>query len=192
MNCRSHQISETVTRSNVGTNITPRSQQLVLINQRGCRIVSLKYVRNMCFYVFSLSLSQRVVCGCRPTLFWCWPTLAHTLILSLCLSTTLPFSLSFKRCCDIFMIIIEIQDSIVFGCSHFIKVALIRKKVVCDVIQCAKLIITHFELTETIIKILYYFNYFAFRQTCNCGMQKKVGHIQLWNMWGSLYEVKNV
>ncbi len=33
-------------------------------------------------------------------LLQCRPTLAHTLSLSLCLSATLPFSLSFKRCCD--------------------------------------------------------------------------------------------
>ncbi len=97
MNCRIHQISETVIRSSVGTNIIPKSQQLWLINQRGRLIVSLKYVRNMCFYVFSLSLSQRVVCGCRLTLFRCRPTLAHTLILSLCLSATLPFFLPFKK-----------------------------------------------------------------------------------------------
>jgi hypothetical protein len=33
-------------------------------------------------------------------LLQCRPTLAHTLPLSLCLSTTLSCSLSFKRCCD--------------------------------------------------------------------------------------------
>jgi hypothetical protein len=53
---------------------------------------------------------------------------SHTHSFSLSVSP-LPW-LSFfplKRCCDIFVVIIEIQDSIVFGCSHFIKVALIRK-----------------------------------------------------------------
>jgi hypothetical protein len=43
----------------------------------------------MCFHVFSLSLSQRVVCGCWPTLSRCRPTLAHTLTLSLSLSVSL-------------------------------------------------------------------------------------------------------
>ena len=53
---------------------------------------------------------------------------AHTLSLSVSVSP-LP-GLSFfplKRRCAAIMIIIEIQDSVVFGCSHFIKVALIRK-----------------------------------------------------------------
>ena len=52
---------------------------------------------------------------------------AHTLALSVSVSP-LP-GLSFfplKRRCAAIMIIIEIQDSVVFGCSHFIKVALIR------------------------------------------------------------------
>ena len=52
---------------------------------------------------------------------------AHTLALSVSVSP-LP-GLSFfplKRCCAAVVVIIEIQDSFVFGCSHFIKVALIR------------------------------------------------------------------
>ncbi len=60
MNCRSHQISETVIRSNVGTNIVPRSQQLVLINQRGCRIVSLN-LSAICVSMCSLSPSLSVL-----------------------------------------------------------------------------------------------------------------------------------
>jgi len=52
---------------------------------------------------------------------------AHTLTLSVSVSP-LP-GLSFfplKRRCATVMMIIEIQDSIVFGCSHFISVALTR------------------------------------------------------------------
>jgi len=52
---------------------------------------------------------------------------AHTLALSVSVSP-LP-GLSFfplKRRCAAVIIIIEIQDSIVFGCSHFISVALTR------------------------------------------------------------------
>ncbi len=53
-----------------------------------------------------------------------WPTLTHTLALSLCLSGCLlsplffPFDIKtlFPDC----LIIIEIQDFTVFGCSHFI------------------------------------------------------------------------
>jgi hypothetical protein len=66
LNCRIHQISETVTRSNVGTNIIPKSQQLLLINQRGRRIVSLKICPQ---YVFlcALSLSLPPCCLWLPT-----------------------------------------------------------------------------------------------------------------------------
>ncbi len=103
----------------MGTNIAPRSQQILLINQRGRRIVSPKYVCNMCFYVFSLSLSQRVVCRCWPTLFRCRPTLAHTLTLALCLSATLPFSLPFKRCCDALIGINRNTDFSLFSAYHF-------------------------------------------------------------------------
>jgi hypothetical protein len=62
LNCRIHQISETVTRSNVGTNIIPKSQQLLLINQRGHRIVSLKICPQYVFLcALSLSLSPTVL-----------------------------------------------------------------------------------------------------------------------------------
>ncbi len=60
MNCRSHQISETVIRSIVGTNIDPRSQQLVLINQRGRRILSLD-MSAICVSMCSLSPSLSVL-----------------------------------------------------------------------------------------------------------------------------------
>ncbi len=54
MNCRSHQISETVIRLIVGTNIAPRSQRLVLINQRGRHILSLD-MSAICVSMCSLS-----------------------------------------------------------------------------------------------------------------------------------------
>jgi hypothetical protein len=50
-----------------------------------------------------------------------------------------------KRCCATVVVIIEIQDSFVFGCSHFIKVALIRnlfakcQKILKKTIYCLKL-----------------------------------------------------
>ena len=55
---------------------------------------------------------------------------AHTLALSVSVSPLpcLPFS-PLKRRCAAVIIIIEIQDSFVFGCSHFISVALTRKNI---------------------------------------------------------------
>ena len=53
----------------------------------------------------------------------------HAPTLSLSVSVSLLPGLSFfplKRRCAAVIIIIEIQDSIVFGCSHFISVALTR------------------------------------------------------------------
>ena len=55
----------------------------------------------MCSLPLSLSLSQRVVVDAN----WRYHGVGlhshtHSLSLSLCLSATLPFSLSFKRCCD--------------------------------------------------------------------------------------------
>ncbi len=55
-----------------------------------------------------------------------WPTLALTRSLSLSLRVTVFFPFHIKTYLPQFSSIIEIQDSIVFGCSHFIKVALIR------------------------------------------------------------------
>jgi hypothetical protein len=52
---------------------------------------------------------------------------AHTLALSISVSPLPCLSLfPLKRRCAAVIIIIEIQDSIVFGCSHFISVALTR------------------------------------------------------------------
>ena len=126
MNCRSHQISETVIRSIVGTNIAPRSQQLVLINQRGRRILSFN-MSAICVSMCSLSPSLSVLFVDADRRYSGVDLHSHTHSFSLSVSP-LP-CLSFfplKRCCDTLVIIIEIQDSIVFGCSHFIKVALIR------------------------------------------------------------------
>ncbi len=65
---------------------------------------------------------------------------AHALALSISVSPLpcLPFS-PLKRRCAAVMIIIEIQDSFVFGCSHFIKVALIRNKVRSLPLECSPL-----------------------------------------------------
>jgi hypothetical protein len=83
----------------------------------------------MCFYVLSLSLSLSVLLWMLTDAVVSIEPHSHShSSLSLCLSATLPFPLPFKRCCDTGIIIIEIQDSVVFGCSHFIKVALIRKR----------------------------------------------------------------
>jgi hypothetical protein len=60
LNCRSHQISETVIRSIVGTNIAPRSQRLVLINQRGRHILSID-MSAICVSMCSLSPSLSVL-----------------------------------------------------------------------------------------------------------------------------------
>ena len=127
LNCCIHQISETIIRSNVGTDINPKSQQLLLINQRG---------RHICFsqicpqYVFLcvLSLPLSACCLWLPTdaIPVSTYTRTHTHSLSVSLLPCLSF-FPLKRCCDTFMVIIEIQDSIVFSCSHFISVALTRK-----------------------------------------------------------------
>jgi hypothetical protein len=84
----------------MGTNIFPESHQISLINQRGRRIVSSHYVYQMCFYVLSPSLSLSVLLWMLTDAVAVSAYTRHTLILSLCLSATLPLSLSFKRCCD--------------------------------------------------------------------------------------------
>ncbi len=98
------------------TNIAPRSQRLVLINQRGRHILSLIRCSQ---YVFPCVLFLRVVCGCWPMLSRCRPTLADTLPLSLCLSATLPCSLPFKRCCDTVLMINRNTDFSQHSSYHF-------------------------------------------------------------------------
>ena len=76
----------------------------------------------------SLSLSAVLIVAADPRYLGV-DLHAHTLALSISVSP-LP-GLSFfplKRRCAAVMIIIEIQDSFVFGCSHFISVALTQNK----------------------------------------------------------------
>ena len=88
----------------------------VLINQR-CRLV----------IIISKCVSTHVVCGCRPTLPSALAyTRTHMLSHSLSLRVSVFISFHIKTHLPQMSIIIEIQDSIVFGCFHFIKVALIR------------------------------------------------------------------
>ena len=111
----------------MGTNIPHESQQLLLINQRGRRIcLSEICVPSVYLCVLYLSLSAVLFVAADPRYLGV-DLHAHTLALSISVSP-LP-GLSFfplKRRCAAVIIIIEIQDSFVFGCSHFIKVALIR------------------------------------------------------------------
>jgi len=103
----------------VGTNIAPRSQQMLLINQRGRRIVSPKYVCNMCFYVcFSLPHSACCLWMLTDAIPGSTYTRTHT-PLSLCLSATLPFSLPFKRCCDTGLMINRNTDFSQLSSYHF-------------------------------------------------------------------------
>jgi hypothetical protein len=88
----------------------------VLIDQR-CRLL----------IIISKCVSTHGVCGCRPTLPSALAyTRTHTLSLSLSLRVTVFFPFHIKTYLPQLSSVIEIQDSIVFGCSHFIKVALIR------------------------------------------------------------------
>ena len=90
----------------------------VLINQR-CRLVK----------IISKCVSTHGVCGCRPTLPSALAyTRTHTLSHSLSLRVSVFFLFHIKTYLLQLSSIIEIQDSIVFGCSHFIKVALIRNE----------------------------------------------------------------
>ncbi len=91
----------------------------MLIDQR-CRLL----------IIISKCVSTHVVCGCRPTLPSVLAyTRTHTLFHSLSLRVSVFISFHIKTHLPQMSSIIEIQDSIVFGCSHFIKVALIRKLV---------------------------------------------------------------
>ena len=88
----------------------------VLINQR-CRLV----------IIISKCVSTHVVCECRPTLPSALAyTRTHTLSHSLSLRVSVFISFHIKTHLPQMSIIIEIQDSFVFGCSHFITVALTR------------------------------------------------------------------
>jgi hypothetical protein len=107
------QISEINIRSTMGTLICKCSQTSLLIDQR-CRIsIISKCVSIPCLFV---DVDRRYL---RRR-----PTLAHTRALSLCLSgcllSPLFFLFDIKTLFPDCLIIIEIQDSIVFGCSHFI------------------------------------------------------------------------
>ncbi len=107
------QISEINIRSTVGTLICKCSQTSSLIDQRCCPSIISKCVSIPPLFV---DVDQHYL---RRR-----PTLAHTHALSLCLSGCLlsplffPFDIKtlFPDC----LIIVEIQDSVVFGCSHFI------------------------------------------------------------------------
>jgi len=69
--------------------------------------------KQMCFYPRCLWMSTDATLGAGLH--------SHTHSFSLSVSPLPCLSLfPLKRCCDTLMIIIEIQDSIVFGCSHFI------------------------------------------------------------------------
>jgi len=82
----------------------------VLINQR-CRLV----------IILSKCVATHVVCECRPTLPSALAyTRTHSLSLSRSLRVTVFFSFHIKTYLSLASIISEIQDSIVFGCSHFI------------------------------------------------------------------------
>jgi len=96
--------------------ILKHSQTSVLIDQR-CRLI----------IIISKCVSTHVVCGCRLTLPSALAyTRTHKLSHSLSLRVSVFISFHIKTHLPQMSIIIEIQDSIVFGCSHFIKVALIR------------------------------------------------------------------
>ncbi len=115
----------------MGTNISHESQQLLLINQRGRRIC-LSEICSPYVYLCALYLSLSIVLFVAADPRYLGVDLhEHTHSLSVSVSP-LP-GLSFfplKRRCAAVVVIIEIQDLFVFGCSHFIKVALIRKKFV--------------------------------------------------------------
>jgi hypothetical protein len=71
--------------------------------------------------IISKCVSTQGVCGCRPTLpsaLAYTRTLTLSLFLSLCVFVLFPFDI--KTHLPQIMIIIEIQDSVVFSCSHFI------------------------------------------------------------------------
>ncbi len=70
--------------------------------------------------IISKCVSTHGVCGCRPTLSSALAyTRTHTLALFLSLRLFALFPFDIKTYLPQMLIIIEIQDSIVFGCSHF-------------------------------------------------------------------------
>ncbi len=107
----SNQISELKYQAQiVGTLSGDHSQTSVLIDQR-CRPM----------IIISKCVSTHVVCGCRPTLSSALAyTRTHTLSHSLSLRVFVFFPFDIKTHLPQMFISIEIQDSIVFGCSHFI------------------------------------------------------------------------
>jgi hypothetical protein len=95
----------------VGTHSGDHSQTSALIDQR-CRLL----------IIISKCVSTHGVCGCRPTLPSALAyTRTHTLSHSLSLRVPIFFSFHIKSYLPLASIIIEIQDSIVFGCSHFYR-----------------------------------------------------------------------
>jgi hypothetical protein len=94
----------------VGTLSGEHSQRSVLIDQR-CRPM----------IIISKCVSTHGVCGCRPTLPSALAyTRTHTLSRFLSLHVFVLFPFDIKTHLPQMLIIIEIQDSVVFGCSHFI------------------------------------------------------------------------
>jgi hypothetical protein len=94
----------------VGTHSGDHSQTSVLIDQR-CRLL----------IIISKCVSTHSVCGCRPTLPSALAyTRTHTLSQSLSLRVSVFFPFHIKTHLPQLSSFIEIQDSIVFGCSHFI------------------------------------------------------------------------
>ncbi len=94
----------------MGTLPGEHSQTSSLINQRCCPII-----------IISKCVSTHGVCGCRPTLPSALAyTRTHTLSLSLSLRVFVLFPFDINTHLPQMLIIIEIQDSFVFGCSHFI------------------------------------------------------------------------
>ncbi len=111
-----HQISKTVIRLIVRTNIAPRSQRLVLINQRGRHILSSKDAYNMCFHVFSFCVlfvdADRRYPGVDLH--------SHTHSLSLSVSPLPCLSLfQLKRCCDTGLMINRNTDFSQLSSYHF-------------------------------------------------------------------------
>jgi hypothetical protein len=94
----------------VGTLSGEHSQTSSLIDQR-CRPM----------LIISKCVSTHGVCGCRPTLSSALAyTRTHTLSHSLSLRVFVFFPFDIKTHLPQMLDIIEIQYSVVFGCSHFI------------------------------------------------------------------------
>ncbi len=94
----------------MGTLFGEHSQTSSLIDQRCHPMI-----------IISKCVSTHSVCGCRPTLPSALAyTRTHTLSRSLSLRMFVLFPFDIKTHLPQMLIIIEIQDSVVFGCSHFI------------------------------------------------------------------------